>query len=95
MYKYKIRRDRFYRSQGGTCQIVEISCGACRAFRACYQKDGQGRLFRLYVTRLQIEGMPRCRFLMKGDMPLLKCEKCALITGLPVAARNHKRPDSQ
>ncbi|MBW2662011.1 MAG: hypothetical protein JRD93_08520 [Deltaproteobacteria bacterium] len=91
MYKHKRRRDRFYRSRGGTCQILEISCGACRAFRACYQKDGQGRLFRLYVDRLQIEGMPRCRFLMKGDMPLLKCEKCGLIMGIPMIYKPEDR----
>ncbi len=48
----KIKKDRFYRSRGGTTELYDIVCSNCHKNFCLYQKDGKGNLLRLYKDRI-------------------------------------------
>lgn len=48
----KIKKDRFYKNRGGNAQILKIICSNCHYFVASYQKDGSGKLLRMYFDRI-------------------------------------------
>lgn len=48
----KTKKDKFYRSRGGTTNVIEILCASCNTSICKYQKDGTGNLHRLYLDRL-------------------------------------------
>ena len=73
---FTLKQDRFRKMKGGMARLLEISCSGCGTYVLTYQKDGIGRLLRLYLDRIlasaaQHQGGP------------LVCTACARTLGLP------------
>ena len=82
-----LRRDRFYRARGGTARLLRIACGYCGSYLCIYQKDGNGKLRRLYWDRLS-----KATFVVahtagasQSDMRPAVCGACGHTVGAPVA----------
>ena len=50
--KPKIKKDRYARARDGASYLMKLSCTNCEAPFAVYQKDGRGRLLRMYADRI-------------------------------------------
>lgn len=50
--KFKLKRDSYMSTRGGTSAFYNIYCAHCRRWLLLYQKDGLGNLFRLYLDRI-------------------------------------------
>lgn len=49
---FEFKRDSYRSSRGDYSRIVNLSCRCCKKQFAVYQKDGPGKLRRLYFDRL-------------------------------------------
>ena len=49
---FKIKKGRFKTSRGGNSKILELFCPYCNKKILIYQKDGIGKLKRLYMDRI-------------------------------------------
>ena len=84
----KIKKDRFYRSRGGTTELLSITCSQCGEQICSYQKDGAGNLHRMYLDRI-IESNPNLVIpdyqanLVEKDLPNLIC-KCKNKIAVPM-----------
>jgi hypothetical protein len=92
--KHSFRKDKYLSARGGSAQFYLIRCAKCRNVIALYQKDGQGRLLRLYLDRIvdpkrltdEIATVST-----KKDMRALKCDECQAIIGVPMVYEREKR----
>ena len=64
---YKIKNDKFKKTREGNSRVLDIRCANCGQHICYYQKDGSGRLFRLYVDRM-VDIQP--------DGEMLRCSGC-------------------
>lgn len=81
----KINRDSSYKRRGGTAQWILLSCGVCKENLALYQKDGPGKLFRLYLDRLtSTSGERPFSNLGKTAINALTCNGCQETIGIPM-----------
>lgn len=83
---FRIRRDRFYKTRGGTATLLRIQCSRCASEVCVYQKDGNGQLLRLYWDRVLVS---RCSAAhepgaTRDDMTPLACNTCGLLIGIPM-----------
>ncbi|MCL5257731.1 MAG: hypothetical protein M1505_00635, partial [Patescibacteria group bacterium] len=59
-----------------------------------YQKDGHGRLLRMYLDRIfepQELALLQSKMSSKADMPNLKCPKCGALIGTPMVYEAERR----
>ncbi|MDR3125501.1 MAG: hypothetical protein LBU20_00270 [Candidatus Nomurabacteria bacterium] len=92
--KHSFRRDKYLSARGGSAQFYLIRCAKCREIVALYQKDGQGRLFRLYLDRIVepkslLDKISTVRD--KKSMPNLVCESCQALIGIPMVYERENR----
>lgn len=78
---YKLQKDVYQQSRGGTSRILDISCEGCGHHVAFYQKDGPGILKRMYVDRCINE---------QPNGSNLVCAACDCILGHKI---NYKKED--
>lgn len=67
MYNFII--DEYRDKRGGTSRVLDVTCSACRAHIAYYQKDGPGILKRMYIDRF-IDRQP-----IKSELTCFSCNQ--------------------
>ena len=81
---FGFKRDGYARSRGGTSVWLVISCGSCDTPLLLYQKDGPGRLLRLYLDRIFVP----------ADLPHadLACPHCQTVMAVSFVYLPEDRP---
>lgn len=74
--EYKLKRDKFSRFRGGMSEFLDIYCANCNEKLLLYQKDGRGRLLRMYLDRIFEPAS-----VLWGQ---LKCPKCDALIATPM-----------
>ena len=93
--EFKLRRDRFMSSRGGTSAFYNIYCARCRQWLLLYQKDGKGNLFRLYLDRIHApENLAMLHHSLGGSAKFhgLVCSHCNASIGVPMIYKHENRP---
>jgi len=93
--EFKLRRDRFMSSRGGTSAFYNIYCARCRQWLLLYQKDGKGNLFRLYLDRIHApENLAMLHHSVGGSakFPGLACSQCNTSIGVSMIYKREDRP---
>jgi hypothetical protein len=91
--QFRPKKDRYAKKRGGASQLYDIFC-KCGKHIVLYQKDGPGRLLRMYLDRiLAPEYFVRLEngSLQKKDLPSVQCSKCQIIIGLPMVYEPENR----
>jgi len=82
--RYGFKNDRYVKARGGNSHFLNLYCSKCGNHLALYQKDGPGRLLRIYLDRIfepvEISGLQRVHN-RKDDLPNLHCSKCGAVIG--------------
>ena len=76
------------------CFASALFCSKCNQHFALYQKDGHGRLLRMYLDRIfapQELALLESKVNSKTDMPNLKCPKCGALIGTPMVYEAERR----
>ena len=88
----KIKKDKYKSSRGGYSRLLNICCRKCENVVAIYQKDGPGNLRRMYFDRImapeKLVGLQKKNI---KDVPVLRCNKCNFIMGMPYIYKKEKR----
>lgn len=91
--KYTFKKDRYSKNRGGNSRLLDIFCSACNSHIALYQKDGAGRLLRMYVDRIfaptTLTILHKCG--NKKDLPNLQCQTCHALIGIPMVYESENR----
>ncbi len=92
--QHSLKKDKYVNARGGNSQFIDLFCSNCDQHIVLYQKDGQGRLFRLYLDRIfepQEISLLYLRANDKTKVPNLKCSKCGALIGVPMIYKPEKR----
>jgi len=83
--KLKLKKDRFVSSRGNP-HFINIFCSQCGEWLALYQKDGKGRLFRLYFDRIfEPESLTKFQGEQNiSKIPPFLCPGCKKMIGTPM-----------
>jgi ribosomal protein S27E len=88
----KLKKDKYKSARGGHSRLLELRCRKCEEIVVIYQKDGPGKLLRLYLDRIfapkNIVGLQTLNI---KDIPMLRCRKCSEIIGSPYIYPLEKR----
>jgi hypothetical protein len=92
--QYFIEKDKFTKFRGGSAKLLLISCEKCEEEMFLYQKDGSGRLLRVYLDKFKapkklVENLNSIK--NKTEMPSLKCKNCKQNIGSPMVYKKEKR----
>jgi len=84
--KYTFRKDRYLKTRGGNSRFLDIFCSACNDHVALYQKDGTGRLLRMYIDRIVAPTTLTALQTKdsKKDLPNLQCSTSGALIGIPM-----------
>lgn len=83
--RYKIQKDRYYKSRGSNTKLYQIKCSSCMSKIAKYQKDGPGILKRLYLDRI-------FDINTKSENSDLYCDNCDTLIRIHYIYKPEKRP---
>ncbi len=50
--QHSLKKDRYVSTRGGDSHFLDLFCSKCNQHFALYQKDGHGRLLRMYLDRI-------------------------------------------
>lgn len=92
--QHSFKRDRYVNARGGNSHFLDIYCSKCSQHIALYQKDGHGRLLRMYLDRIfepRDLSYLQSRASSKAEVPNLKCPKCSALIGMPMVYEAEKR----
>lgn len=92
--QHSLRKDKYVSTRGGNSHFLDLFCSKCNQHFALYQKDGHGRLLRMYLDRIfapQELALLHSKMSNKADMPNLKCPKCAALIGTPMVYEAERR----
>lgn len=92
--RHSFKRDTYLTVRGGSAQFYLVRCAKCREIIALYQKDGQGRLLRMYLDRIVepkslLDKISHVRD--KKSMPNLICDRCGALIGVPMVYEREDR----
>ena len=91
--KYKIEKDKYFRSRGSKAKILQIDCSKCGNNIAFYQKDGPGNLLRMYLDRIHacesVDGLTGITNV--AQLPTIKCSECGNVIAIPMLYEPEKR----
>jgi len=88
----KIKKGRFKTSRGGNSKILELFCPYCNEKILVYQKDGIGKLKRLYMDRILSPGnMTKLEKIPLDKIKKLSCSNCKKIIGNPYVYEKENR----
>lgn len=85
--QHLLKKDKYVNARGGNSHFLDIFCSKCNQPLVLYQKDGHGRLLRMYLDRIfepQELSFLHSRIGDKAGMPNLKCSKCGALIGTPM-----------
>ncbi len=92
--QHTLKKDKFVNARGGNSHFLDLYCSKCNQYLVLYQKDGHGRLLRMYLDRIfepQEFSLLQSMVGSKAGMPNLKCSKCGVIIGTPMIYEAEKR----
>lgn len=85
--KYKLKKDKFTKARGGSSKFMLIRCAKCGHAVLLYQKDGSGRLLRMYLDKIhapaELAGLATT-VVSKSDMSGLHCPECGELMAVPM-----------
>ena len=92
-FRYQPKRDKYFKARNSTAVFYNLFCGKCGERVALYQKDGLGRLLRLYLDRIfEPEWLSNIQQEKeKINVPTLICGKCKAVLGVPMVYKPEKR----
>lgn len=82
----KIKNDMYRKKRGGTSKLIAVKCVFCENNLLMYQKDGIGKLLRLYVDRIIVSNSQE-----KCAESSLCCPCCGNIVGVRYIYKPEKR----
>ena len=92
--QHSLKKDKYVNTRGGNLHFLDLFCSKCNQHLALYQKDGHGRLLRMYLDRIfapQELALLQSKVNSKADMPNLKCQKCGALVGTPMVYEAERR----
>jgi len=92
--QYFFKKDKYVKARKGNSHFLNIFCSQCNSHIVLYQKDGRGKLLRLYLDRIfapQDLSLLHTKVTSKSEMPNLKCLKCGALVGTPMIYEAEKR----
>ena len=92
--QHSLKKDKYVNARGGNSHFLDLFCSKCNQHLALYQKDGHGRLLRMYLDRIfepQEFSFLHSRISDKAGMPNLKCSKCGALIGTPMIYEAERR----
>ena len=92
--QYSLKKDKHVSPRGGNSHFLDLFCSKCNQHFILYQKDGYGRLFRIYLDRIfapQKLTLLQSKVNNKTEAPNLKCLKCGALIGTPMVYEAEKR----
>lgn len=98
MQKHRLKSDAYRKARGGSAQFLNLFCAKCHTHLALYQKDGPGRLLRLYYDRIfepasfVAEASEAIRVGGAKRWPKLVCPECDELIGSPMVYERENRP---
>ncbi len=94
MTQHTLKKDKYVNARGGNSHFLDLYCSQCSQHFALYQKDGAGRLLRMYIDRIlapQEFSHLQSRVFSKNEMPNLRCSKCSNLIGTPMVYEAERR----
>ncbi len=90
---FQLKNDAYRRARGGKAELFTLICRNCQTKILLYQKDDpHGLLKRLYLDRIFAPSAIKNRqHLSIKSVPILKCENCQHIVGVPYIYPKEKR----
>lgn len=92
--KYEVIKDKYTKARGGTAKFNLIICANCKKIIFLYQKDGPGRLLRLYLDKfvapVSFAKMVK-QIKTKAEMKGLRCPVCNELLGIPMIYEKENR----
>ncbi|MBI3458891.1 hypothetical protein HY061_01350 [Candidatus Azambacteria bacterium] len=88
------KKDKYVNARGGNSYFLDLFCSKCNQHFALYQKDGHGRLLRMYLDRIfapQELAFLQSKMSDKTEMPNLKCPECNALIGTPMVYEAERR----
>ena len=92
--QHSLKKDKYVSTRGGNSHFLDLFCSKCNQHFALYQKDGHGRLLRMYLDRIfapQELALLQSKMGNKADMPNLKCPKCNALIGTSMLYEAERR----
>lgn len=92
--QHTLKKDRYVNARGGNSHFLDLYCSKCNQHLVLYQKDGHGRLLRLYLDRIfepQKFPLLRSKIGSTTEIPNLKCPKCDALIGTPMVYELERR----
>lgn len=92
--QHSLKKDKYVNARGGNSHFLDIFCSKCNQYIILYQKDGRGRLLRMYLDRIfepRELSLLDLRVRSKNEMPNLKCPKCGALIGTPMIYEAERR----
>ena len=92
--QHSLKKDKYVNARGGNSHFLDLYCSKCNKYLVLYQKDGHGRLLRMYLDRIfepQEFPLLQSRIGSKTEMPNLKCPKCNALIGTPMVYEAERR----
>ena len=92
--QYSLKKDKYVNARGGNSHFLDLFCSKCNQHLALYQKDGRGKLLRMYLDRIfapQELSLLQSKIAGKGEMPNLKCPRCGALVGTPMVYELERR----
>lgn len=92
--KYEVKSDKYTKARGGNPKFNIISCINCKHEIFLYQKDGPGKLLRMYLDKFVapreiVDELKKIN--KKSDMKGLKCPYCGELLGVPMIYEKENR----
>ena len=92
--KYDLKKDRFTKARGGSSELLVIRCAKCQHPTLLYQKDGSGRLLRMYLDRIHApEDFADLKHTAtsKSDLEGLRCPNDQELLAVPMVYKPENR----
>ena len=92
--KFYIVKDKYTKARGGNSKLLTICCGVCKTEILLYQKDGPGKLLRMYLDKIKapIEYVDELsKISSKQNMKILSCPSCKEFLAIPMVYKPENR----
>ena len=92
--KYELKKDRFTKARGGPSELLVIRCSKCQHPTLLYQKDGSGRLLRMYLDKIHApDNFADLKHVAtsKSDLKGLHCPNDQELLAVPMVYKPEKR----
>ena len=92
--KYELKKDRFTKARDGSSELLVIRCAKCQHPTLLYQKDGSGRLLRMYLDRIHApEDFANLKHtaVSKSDLKGLRCPNDQELLAVPMVYKPERR----